>query len=120
MTKVLSEVDPNGKNPHEPGAKLDAGKVCTFRGAIDYFPRAIECVAAVSTFGASKYAWKGWETVPEGFERYSDAMVRHLTSASKGEFADPDSGLPHAAHAAWNALARLELLLREKENGGTN
>lgn len=111
------ESDPNGRSPHEPGAKLDAGKPCLFRGAIDYFPRAIEQVAAVSTFGASKYAWKGWETVPEGIERYSDAMVRHLTSASKGELKDPDSGFLHAAHTAWNALARLELMLREMESG---
>jgi hypothetical protein len=28
---------------------------------------------------------------------------------------DPDSGLLHAAHTAWGALARLELILREKE-----
>lgn len=109
-----NEQDPLGRNPHEPGAKLDAGKVCAFRGAVDYFPRAIEQVAAVSTFGASKYAWKGWETVPEGFERYSDAMVRHLLAEGKGEATDSDSGLFHAAHAAWNALARLELLLRKE------
>lgn len=107
------EQDPLGKSPHQPGAKLDAGKVCAFRGAIDYFPRAIREVAAVSTFGASKYAWKGWETVPEGFERYSDAMVRHLLAEGSGEVTDNDSGLLHAAHAAWNALARLELKLRE-------
>lgn len=113
---LSKEIDPNGKNPHEPGAKLDAGKACAFRGAIDYFPRAIESVAAVSTFGANKYAWKGWETVPEGFERYSDALVRHLLKEGQGEASDNDSGLLHAAHAAWNALARLELKLREQEN----
>lgn len=96
--------------------KYDGGKPATFRGAISYFPRAIEQVAAVSTFGATKYAWKGWRSVPEGFERYSDAMVRHLTSEGKGELTDSDSGLLHAAHAAWNALARLELLLVEKED----
>lgn len=114
------ESDPTGRNPREPGAKLDQGKVCAFRGAIDYFPRAIEQVAAVSTFGANKYAWKGWQTVPEGFERYSDAMVRHLIAAGKGELADADSGLLHEAHTAWNALARLELKLREKEQDGAN
>jgi hypothetical protein len=108
-----TEQDPLGKNPHEPGAKLDSGKVCVFRGAIDYFPRAIEAVAAISTFGARKYAWKGWETVPEGVERYSDALVRHLIAEAKGQVLDPDSGLAHSAHAAWNALAVLELKLRE-------
>jgi hypothetical protein len=102
--------------------KYDGGKPCLYRGVIDYFPRAIEAVGKISTFGANKYAWKGWEDVPEGFARYSDAMVRHLTTEAKGEVLDPDSGLPHAAHAAWGALARLELFLREEEkkNDSTN
>lgn len=113
-TKI--ETDPTGRNPHEPGAKLDGGKPCAFRGTLDYFPRALLAVASVSTFGASKYAWKGWETVPEGFERYSDAMVRHLLYEGQGEVKDPDSGLSHAAHAAWNALARLELMLRAEDD----
>jgi len=113
-TQPVSESDPTGRDPHEPGAKLDHGKACAFRGSIGYFPRAIREVAAVSTFGASKYAWNGWQTVPEGFERYSDAMVRHLTYEGEGELTDPDSGLLHAAHTCWNALARLELLIREK------
>lgn len=114
-TGVLGESDPNGKNPHEPGAKLDAGKVAIWRGALDYFPRAIEQVAAVSTFGASKYAWKGWETVPDGINRYSDAMGRHLIEEATGHIYDHDSGLRVAAHTAWNALARLELMLREEK-----
>src|ERR1043165_7089568 len=105
-----TERDPTGRNPHEPGAKLDAGKPCLWRGGIAYFPEAIRAVAAVSTFGATKYAWKGWETVPDGFERYSDAMVRHLTDEGKGETFDPDSKLLHAAHTAWNSLAGFDLL----------
>lgn len=93
--------------------KYDAGKPCIFQGAIDYFPRGIEAVASVSTFGARKYAWKGWEGVDNAFNRYSDAMVRHLISEGKGEHVDPDSDLLHAAHVAWNALARLEIKLRD-------
>jgi hypothetical protein len=53
--------------------------------------------------------------VPDGVNRYSNAMVRHLIKEGKGEFLDPDSSLPHAAHTAWGALARLELILREHE-----
>ena len=95
--------------------KYDGGKSPVFRGAIDYFPRAISAVAAISAFGASKYAWKGWEGVDDGYQRYSDAMVRHLIYEGEGEVLDIDSGLLHAAHAAWNALARLELELRAVE-----
>ena len=111
----MVEKDPNGKSAHEPGAKLVAGKDAAFRGLLAYFTRACRSVAAVSTFGATKYAWKGWESVPDGFERYSDALARHLTREGLGESTDKDSGILHAAHIAWNALARLELMLKEKQ-----
>jgi hypothetical protein len=114
-----SERDPYGTDPKSGGAKLDAGKPCLWRGAIDYFPGALRAVATVSTFGATKYSWKGWSTVPEGFERYSDALVRHLISESEEGPWDNDSGILHAAHAAWNSLARLEFLLREKSLSAT-
>lgn len=95
--------------------KYDGGKPCPYRGVVEYFPRAVTAVAEVSTFGANKYAWAGWEGVEDGVARYSDAMVRHLFKEGAGETRDPDSGLLHAAHLAWGALARLELILREKE-----
>ena len=113
------ERDPYGIDPKSSGAKLDAGKPCLWRGAVDYFPGALRAVATVSTFGASKYSWKGWSNVPEGFERYSDALVRHLISESEEGPWDNDSGILHAAHAAWNSLARLEFLLREKSLSAT-
>lgn len=96
--------------------KYDGGKPSTYRGVVQYFPRAVNAVAEISTFGAKKYAWNGWEAVPDGIARYSDAMVRHLFKEGAGEDVDPDSGLLHAAHLAWGALARLELILREREN----
>jgi len=108
------ERDPNGIDPHEPGAKLDAGKVepeLIQRG----FARALLAVAEVGTYGATKYTRDGWQDVPDGVRRYTNAMYRHLSAEHRGEECDPDSGLLHAAHAAWNALARLELMLREKE-----
>lgn len=99
-----------------PGAvKYDAGKAPVFRGAVAYFPRAIQAVASVSAFGATKYAWSGWRHVPDGLNRYSDAMVRHMLAEAEGQDLDPDSGLLHAAHTGWNALARLELILQEKQ-----
>jgi hypothetical protein len=110
-----TEKDPNGRNPHEPGAKLDAGKSPVFQGAFDYFPRALKAVADVSAFGASKYAWKGWESVPDGINRYSNAMGRHITDEAIEGPITRDSGLLHKAHVAWNALAALELTLRENE-----
>lgn len=94
------------------GIKYDGGKSPVWRGVISYFPNALRAVADVSAFGAVKYAWNGWKDVPDAVERYSDALVRHLTAEGMGETRDEDSGFAHAAHTAWNALARLELLLR--------
>lgn len=96
--------------------KYDAGKPCVYRGLVEYFPRAGMAVAEISTFGANKYAWNGWSDVDDGVNRYSDAMMRHLLQEAMGEEYDNDSGLLHAAHAAWGAFARLELMLRKQEN----
>ena len=102
-------VDP----PHQPGVKFDAGKAPVRRGLLEYFPRACLAVAEVSQHGATKYTWNGWETVPNGIDRYGDAELRHVCLAAIDGPLDRDSSLTHAAHEAWNALARLELLLRQ-------
>jgi hypothetical protein len=108
-----SERDPNGIDAHSPGAKLDAGKNrCAL--VIGGFSAALWEVSRVGTFGAAKYTPNGWKEVENGVERYADAMQRHLLLEAQGEDIDRDSNLLHAAHAAWNALARLELILREK------
>ena len=80
------------------------------------FARSLQAVAEVGTFGAEKYSPEGWLTVPDGWTRYTDALYRHLLSEAAGEMLDKESGLRHAAHAAWNALARLDLELREAED----
>jgi hypothetical protein len=113
MTK--QEADPTGRSPHEAGAKLDQGKV---RPALVLggFARALTEVAKVGSFGAAKYSADGWVSVPNGIARYSDAGLRHWLAKQAGEDKDPDSQLDHLAHAAWNALAVLDLALREADN----
>lgn len=105
----MKERDPLGKDPHEPGAKLDGGKLLA--GTLGDFSLALQEVAKVATFGAEKYTRGGWQEVPNGEQRYTDALWRHLL-AERHESVDVDSGLLHQAHLAWNALARLELMLR--------
>lgn len=97
------------------GIKYDGGKPCVHRGVMEYFPRALKAVAEISTFGASKYAWKGWEQVEDGINRYADASCRHQLEHAKGITYDHDSGKRHKAHQAWGVLAELELILREDE-----
>lgn len=110
------------KTPDDPAkigtgaVKYDAGKPAVFQGVINYFPRALWGVAEISTFGAQKYAWKGWQDVVDGYNRYRDAQFRHALLQAMGQEFDDDSKLMHLKHEAWGALAALELYLRDKEN----
>jgi hypothetical protein len=74
-------------------------------------------VGGISKYGADKYQLSyddvNWFRVEGGFGRYSDAMGRHLLGEFVDGRLDPESGQLHAAMVAWNALARLELLLTE-------
>jgi len=98
----------------EKGVKLDTGKTPMWRGVMSYFAKALLAVGAISEFGSRKYIWGGWRTVDDGFNRYSDAQMRHMMAEASGELYDPETGMLHAAHAAWGALARLEKLLEEQ------
>jgi hypothetical protein len=111
ISKSATGMDPNGKAQHDPGAKLDDGKN-RLGLVLGSFSRALEEVGCVGTYGANKYTPNGWLTVPNGVERYTDAMYRHLLREAQGQELDEESGLRHAAQVAWNALARLELMLR--------
>lgn len=112
----MTERDPFDIDPHTPGAKLDAGKN-RLGLVINGFSRALCAVGDVGTYGAAKYTEHGWVDVPNGIDRYTDAMYRHLFADAAGEACDKDTGILHAAHAAWNALARLDLMLRERGHG---
>lgn len=70
---------------------------------------ALSQVVDVLTFGAKKYSAHSWQQVEGGKERYRDALYRHLNAFESGEINDHESGLPHLAHVATNALFLLEL-----------
>jgi hypothetical protein len=114
LMKTLSEVesDPNGLPLNTPGAKADKGKNRVGL-VIKGFAYSLSEVSKVGTYGAEKYTDRGFLSVPDGVERYTDAMMRHFLAEEIVGPIDPERGLLHAAHLAWNALARLELMLRE-------
>jgi len=114
---VNQESDPNGKNPHEGGAKLDSGKN-RMGLVLNGFALALLEVGKVGTYGANKYTDNGWEEVENGEARYTDAMLRHHfeEAAYLGDPNDKDTKLSHLAHRAWNALATLEKHLRETKD----
>jgi hypothetical protein len=88
MTKKL-----NMKRAKEEGIKNDADKP-----KLSLIPRkAQEAEARVWAFGAQKY---GRGNYRKGFawSRALDALLRHATAISGGEFRDPETGEHHAAH----------------------
>jgi hypothetical protein len=111
---VPVETDPTGRDAHAPGAKLDAGKAA-YDMALFSFPLALAAVNAVGEFGAKKYSPGGFLHVPNGQKRYLNADLRHKAKTLQGEEVDPETNELHDAHAAWCALAKLELKLRGKE-----
>lgn len=93
------------------GHKDDAGKPRPTL-VLRSMANALQQVVQVAEYGAKKYSPDNWLQVPDAEQRYTDAMLRHQQAHLRGERVDPESGLPHMAHAAWCALAVLELMLR--------
>lgn len=109
----------NPNYTHSPFAKPvadktgKAAKVPMWQGVFAYFSQALLAVGVISKFGSVKHnegkfptAWKEYPATT-----YADANARHILAEGKSGLYDLESGYLHAAHAAWNALARLELLL---------
>ena len=99
------------------GKKFDSDKMPAVQGLINYFPRALLAVAKQSKYGAEKYevpySDQNWAKLDGAKERYNDARGRHIIDEAVDGLYDSESHTLHAAAAAWNALAYLELLLRE-------
>lgn len=62
---------------------------------------ALEGLAQVLTFGASKYAANNWRLGISN-SRLIASMLRHLSAIQRGEDVDPESGLPHIDHIGCN------------------
>ena len=77
-------------------------------------------ISEVLTYGASKYdkgdsaGAENWHLVDDP-RRYFDAALRHINARMLGEKDDPESGLPHLAHAGCCIVFLLALELRGKK-----
>lgn len=78
-----------------PGTKYDSGK--DRYDLID--PEVEQELARVLTYGAIEYDDDNWRKVPEPQKRYYAALRRHIEKWRMGESVDPQSGMPHLAHA---------------------
>lgn len=80
-------------------------------GALD--PQALMEIGRVAGFGAHKYARYNFAKGYAWSLSY-DALQRHLMAFWNGEDNDPESGLPHLAHAGWHCLALMTFSLRKR------
>lgn len=104
---LASEPDRTGVTITQAGLKHDAEKV-----RMDLLdPLAIEQLAAVLTFGAQKYEAHNWRK-GIAFGRLTAAALRHIFTFMRGEDNDPESGLPHIAHAMCCCMFLLALAPR--------
>jgi len=124
---TTSEYGDEELDQHAHGAKLDQGKIDIT--LLQEFGRALHEVARVGDYGQHKYTRGGFLGVINGVKRYTRAMLDHwFKEYSEGTYDqdpwyDTEVGLRwkgmirHDAQVAWNALARLEIKLREEEDG---
>lgn len=87
----------------DPGYRLNAGK-----DRYDLLPaKALHELVQVYGFGAGKYSDRNWEK-GLGYMATVASLLRHVFAFVRGQDNDPESGLHHMAHAAFNCLALVE------------
>ncbi len=87
------------------------------RDVYQEFPLAMLEISKVTAYGATKHAPRGWQTFDNdyGFRYCTSKVGRHLLKEeTEGPVNAEDGDLLHAAQVAWNALARLEFLIRSR------
>lgn len=103
MVKINYPPVENSVSDMSPGAKYDGGKV----GMWMLPPDPLIDIARVLDFGAQKYASYNW-TNGIRYSRIFGSLLRHLFAWWKGEDNDPETNLPHLAHAGCNILFLLQ------------
>lgn len=89
------------------GRKDDGGKL-----RYDLIPPdALTELVRVYSVGAARYGDRNWER-GISFGRIFAALMRHAWAFWRGQENDPDDGIHHLAHAAWNCLTLLAYRLR--------
>lgn len=97
----------------EEGIKYDDGKPRLAEMIIDFKEPLLE-LCKVWEFGANKYSKSNWKQVDNGKDRYTNAMLRHLVQEDDC-LVDDESKLLHASHIAFNSLARLYFIIKDKD-----
>lgn len=104
----MAEQDTSSK-PTNPKDVLGANKV-----PMHLWPKTASILGTMGLLdGALKYGRSNWRAVGIRASIYYDAIDRHMSAWFEGEDIDPDSGLPHLAHA----LASLAIIVDAQAGG---
>lgn len=101
----------------EATTEMDQGlRYSSGKNRLDLIPCSlIDGVGRVLTFGAQKYAPDNWRKFnQQQVKECIGSAMRHIEQYRQGNWLDPESGLPHLAHAATNLGFILELHKEEK------
>lgn len=104
---------------YDSGVKHDSDKLPYFTVLFKQFPNALREVVKCSAAGHEKYKetdldWQNFSRVDRAETRYKDAMLRHMTEEGVVEDMLSYGEVTHEAAVVWNALADLEIKLRNK------
>lgn len=95
-----------------PSGRKERKEYPVVSGVLDYFPRAIACVANVSYQGSKQHNPDGpmhWDRTKS--KDHADALLRHLMERGTRD----SDGLRHTAKVAWRALAMLQEELERED-----
>lgn len=97
---------------HPQGVKHDAGKL----ELTDIPPAALQGALRAFKYGRERYGPGHHRSLPDGRQRYFNAIFRHMLAVMEAEEngvipIDPESGLRHEEAIAANALLFLDLSL---------
>lgn len=100
------------------GVKNDNGKLPYYTVLFKQFPLALKEVIKCSLAGHNKYFdtdkdFQNFSKVVNADIRYKEAMLRHMTETGIVGDMIPYGEMTHEAAVVWNALADLEISLRE-------
>lgn len=118
--KYFRKVDATCDIEPEKGVKNDSGKLPYYIVLFKQFPLALQEVMKCSQAGHNKYYatdskdWQNFARVEGADIRYKNAMLRHMSETGSVKDMEEYGGMTHEAAVAWNALADLEVSLRNK------
>ena len=112
LVELLSEPPITGiKMPDGTPVKTDFVKHDTGKAPLSLlaqFGYELSQVAHILDYGAKKYDKDNWKKCDD-VSRYYDAALRHMLAYAGGEYSDPESDYPHAAHVITNMLFAMYL-----------